>query len=446
MSVTNAGSPDAAVSGKIDYAESLRQQLRLGLIVIGVFVGTLALWSVTTTLQGAVAASGQFVVASDVKKVQHPTGGVVGELLVREGQRVKAGDIVLRLDETVVRANHQILTKQLDEFSVRSSRLDAERDGRQTLTLSPDIKARAGEPDVARLIAAETRLFEVRRMSRDGQRAQLRKRVAQLHDEVIGLAAQQGAKERESEIIKIELEGVQELYKRKLIQLTRLSALQREQASLEGQRGQLIANIAQAEGKIAEIELQIIQIDEDQRAEVMKELREIQGREGELVERRTAAQDQLKRIELRAPNSGTVHQLAMHTVGGVLQAGEAAMLIVPGDDDLQLETRVAPGDIDQISPGQIVRVKVQAGNQSTNPELTGTVARVSADTTRDERQGLVYYTVRVEMPRQEFERLAPIRIMAGMQAEAFIETVQRSPIGFLMKPIQTQMGRTFRER
>jgi HlyD family secretion protein len=446
MSAANSSVDGAAAPVRPDYSASLRQQMRIGLVVIGVFAGALGVWSMTTTLQGAVAAGGQFVVASDVKKIQHPTGGVVGELLVREGQRVKAGDIVLRLDETVVRANHQIVSKQLDEFAVRSSRLDAERDGRATLLLPADIAARAVDPDIARLVAAETRLFEVRRAARDGQRAQLRKRVAQLNDEVVGLRAQQAAKEREAEIIKIELVGVQDLYKRKLIQLTRLSALQREQASLEGQRGQLIANIAQSEGKIAEIELQIIQIDEDQRAEVMKELREIQGREGELVERRTAAQDQLKRIDLRAPTNGTVHQLAMHTVGGVLQAGEPAMLIVPGEDDLQLETRVAPGDIDQITPGQTVRIKVQAGNQSTNPELTGSVARVSADTTRDERQGLVYYTVRVDIPRAEFERLAPIKIIAGMQAEAFIETVQRSPIGFLMKPIQTQMGRTFRER
>lgn len=429
-----------------DYGKSLRKLQLLGLGGVAIFVGALGIWSISSTLQGAVAASGQFVVANDVKKVQHPTGGVVGELLVRDGQRVKAGDIVLRLDETIARANEQIVAKQLDEFAVKSWRLEAERDARIELSGKPDFGVRPRSTEFDKLVNAESRLFEVRRSARDGQRAQLRKRVAQLSDEIRGLRAQQAAKEREAQIIAVELVGVQDLYNRKLIQLTRLSALQRDQASIEGQRGQIIASIAQAEGKIAEIELQIIQIEEDQRAEVMKELREIQGRTGELVERHTAAQDQLKRIDLRAPSSGIVHQLAVHTVGGVLQASEPAMLIVPEEEDLQLEARVAPSDIDQLSPGQIVRMRVQAGNQSSNPELTGTVSRISADVTRDERQGIAYYTIRVEVPKAELERLAPVRIIAGMQAEAFVETVARSPIAFLIKPFTTQLSRTFKER
>ena len=431
---------------KPDYIRSLRKQQLIGLAVVGFFAGTLGVWSMTTTLQGAVAAAGQFVVAGEVKKVQHPTGGVVGELMVRDGDRVKAGDVVLRLDETVARANYQIVSKQIDEFAVRSLRLAAERDGAGALALTPEIESRKASPEIAQLIVAETRLFEVRRAARDGQRAQLRKRVAQLRDEITGLKAQQVAKERESGIIAVELVGVEDLYRRNLVQLTRLSALQRDQAALEGQRGQLLASIAQSEGKIAEIELQIIQIDEDQRAEVMKELREIQGREGELVERRSAAQDQLRRIDLRAPSSGTVHQLTVHTLGGVLQPGEPAMLIVPADEELQLDARVAPTDIDQISVGQPVRVKVQAGNQASNPELSGKVARISADISRDERQGTVYYTVRVSLPRSEMERLAPVRVIAGMQAEAYIETVPRTPLDFLLKPITTQLDRTFRER
>lgn len=442
----NEIAPAGPAQPKPDYLRSLRKQQLIGLSVVGFFAGTLGVWSMTTTLQGAVAAAGQFVVASEVKKVQHPSGGVVGELMVRDGDRVNAGDVVLRLDETLARANYQIVTKQIDEFAVRSLRLAAERDGAPDLSLTPDIEARRAAPEIAQLIAAETRLFEVRRAARDGQRAQLRKRVAQLRDEIKGLKAQQVAKEREAGIIAVELVGVEDLYKRNLIQLTRLSALQRDQASIEGQRGQLIANMAQSEGKIAEIELQIIQIDEDQRAEVMKELREIQSREGELVERRSAAQDQLRRIDLRAPSSGTVHQLTVHTLGGVLQPGEPAMLIVPADDDLQLDARVAPTDIDQISFGQTVRVKVQAGNQASNPELIGKVLRISADISRDERQGTVYYTVRVALPRSEMERLAPVRVIAGMQAEAYIETVPRTPLDFLLKPISTQFDRTFRER
>ncbi len=431
---------------KPDFVRSLRQQLVIGVCAIGIFAGTLGVWSMTTTLQGAVAAAGQFVVASDVKKVQHPTGGVIGQLMVRDGDRVQAGDVVLRLDQTTARANFQIVNKQIDELAVRSVRLVAERDGASELMLTPEIEARKATSEITQLLAAETRLFEVRRAARDGQRAQLRKRVIQLQDEIKGLRFQQSAKEREAAIIAVELIGVEDLYRRNLIQLTRLSALQRDQASIEGQRGQLTANIAQAEGKIAEIELQIIQIDGDQRAEVTKELREIQAREGELVERRSAAWDQLSRIELRAPSSGTVHQLMVHTLGGVLQAGEPAMLIVPADDDLQLDARLSPVDIDQIAFGQKVRVKIQAGNQASNPELIGTVSHISADISRDERQGSVYYTVRVTLPQSELRRLAPVKVIAGMQAEAFFETVPRTPLDFLLKPITNQLDRTFRER
>lgn len=429
-----------------DYGASLRRQQMVGFAVIAVFAGTLGVWSIATRLNGAVATSGQFVVASEVKKVQHPTGGVVGELLVKDGDHVQAGAVVLRLDQTIARTNVQIVTKQLNELAVRVARLEAERDSLPALSISPELEARRDKPEIARLIAAETRLFNLRRDAMKGQQSQLRKRIAQRNDEIRGLKAQQAAKEREAAIISTELVGVQRLYERNLIQLTRLSQLQRQQASVEGERGQLTAAIAQSQGSIAETELQIIQIEVDQRAEALKELREIQAREAELVERRTAAADQLRRIDLRAPSSGTIHQLAVHTVGGVLAAGEPAMVIVPDADDLQLEARVAPSDIDQIVPGKTARVKIQAGNQSSNPELSGSVIRISADVTRDEPQGAAYYTIRIAVPRSEVERLAPIKVIAGMQAEAFVETVQRTPIDFLLKPISDRLAHAFRER
>ncbi|TDR95894.1 HlyD family type I secretion periplasmic adaptor subunit [Enterovirga rhinocerotis] len=431
---------------KPDYQRSLRRQHVAGLAIIAFFGLTLGVWSMTTSLRGAVAAGGQFVVTGDVKKVQHPTGGVVGQLLVRDGDKVEAGDVLLRLDETIPRANYQIVTKQLDEFAVRAVRLEAERDGSDRLVVPEALASRRDEPAIAKLLAAETRLFEVRHSAREGQRQQLKKRVAQLRDEIAGLKAQQAAKAKESEIIATELVGVQDLYRQNLVQLTRLSALQRDQASIAGQRGQLTAAVAQAEGKIAETELQIIQIDEELRAEVMKELREIQGREAELIERKTAAEDQLRRVDLKAPTSGTVHQLAVHTVGGVISPGEVTMLIVPAGVALELEARVPPNEIDQVARGQTARVRVQAGHQSQNPELAGTVTRVSADVTKDERQGLVFYTVRVAVPPEELKRLNPISVIAGMQAEAFIETVERSPIDFLLKPLRDQISRTFRER
>jgi HlyD family secretion protein len=429
-----------------EHFASLRRLRTTGFGVIALFAGTLGVWSMTAQLHGAVTATGQFVVASDIKKVQHPTGGVVGQLLVKEGDHVQAGDIVLRLDETIARTNVQIVSKQLNELAARTARLEAERDNLDSLAFSDDLVARQGDPEIEQLIVAENRLFSLRRDAREGQQAQLRKRVAQLADEIAGLKAQQDAKVREASIIATELQGVQHLYERNLVNLTRLSELQRQQASLEGQRGQLTAAIAQSEGKIAETELQIIQIDVDVRAEALKELREIQAREGELVERRVAAEDQLRRIDLRAPSAGTVHQLAVHTVGGVLPAGEPAMLVVPDGDDLQLEVQISPRDIDQVEIGKEARIRVQAGNQANNPELAGSVVRIGADVIRDERQGTAYYMVRVAIPRNEIERLAPVVIIAGMQAEAFIETVKRTPLDFLLKPISTRLARAFRER
>lgn len=428
------------------HLDMLRRHQRTGVLALVLFFGATAAWSVTTTLSGAVLAGGAFVVANHVKKVQHPQGGVVSAVPVTDGQKVDAGEIVLRLDATAAKAAHQIVVKQIDEATVRSLRLDAERQDLAELDTTAIANAISASTEFARLVAAETRLFEVRRAARDGQRAQLRKRAAQLEDEIRGLVAQRQSRERSAEIIAGELVGVEDLYQRNLVQLPRLSALQREQANIEGQRGQLVAAIAQAEGKIAEIELQIIQIGEEQRAEAMRELREIQARQGELVERRAAAEFQLERIDLRAPAAGIVHQLAVHTIGGVLQAGDVAMLIVPGEEALDLEVRVRPSDIDQIAYGQPVRIKVQGGHQASNPDLTGTVARIGADVSRDERDGHSYYTVRIAVPQAELDRLGPLRVIAGMQAEALIETARRTPLDFLLKPFTTQLDRAFRER
>lgn len=440
-----------AVAGKAGpgqdlFARSLWRQQATGLLMIVVFAGTLGYWATATHLTGAVATGGQFVSASDTKKVQHPTGGVVGALLVKDGDRVKAGDVLLRLDETVTRANLQVITKQLAELAVRRARLVAERDNLEEMPFPPEFLSQKADASVMKLIAAENRLFQSRRSSRAGQKEQLRRRIAQLQDEIRGLQSQQSGKAEEARIIARQLVGVRDLYAKNLIQISQLSALERDAANNEGQTGQIVASMAQAQGKISETELQILQISEDLRADAMKELREIDGKEAELLERRTIAEDQLQRIDLRAPVSGTVHQLSVHTVGGVLSPGETAMFIVPGEDALQLEARVAPQDIDQITMGQAARIKVQAGNQRNNPELQGTVTRVAADVTREDRTGATYYSVRVAVPQEEAVRLEPLKLMAGMQAEVFIETTTRTPLDYLVKPVLDQTQRMFRER
>jgi HlyD family secretion protein len=428
------------------YAGELRRAWLAGLALMALFGSTIGLWAAATTLSGAVIAAGQFVVESDVKKVQHPTGGIVGELLVRDGTRVEAGQVLIRLDETLTRANLQVVVKQLDEFAARRARLEAERGGLSDISVPPELSARLGEPEIAALVEGERTLFRDRRAAREGQKAQLRKRIAQLGDEIAGQRAQLAGKTREAAIIVEELEGVRELYAKNLVQITRMNALEREAAALDGQRGQILAAIAQAEGRVAETELQIIQIDEELRAEAMKELRDIQGRVAELAERRVAAEDQLKRVEIRAPVSGTVHQLAMHTVGGVITPAEPAMLIVPDNDGLSLEARIAPHDIDQLRLGQRAVVRVHASNQRTTPEVSGTLARIAADISRDPQTGEPFYTVRIVVPDGEVARLSPLKLVAGMQAEAFVETGERTPLEYFLKPLTDQVARAFRER
>ena len=240
--------------------------------------------------------------------MQHPTGGVVAELNVRDGDKVKAGDIVVKLDDTQTRANLQIVTKGLDELMARRAREEAELEGVDRIVFPAELLARQDDPDVARMIAGESKLFQTRRNSREGMKSQLNERVAQSQEEISGLIAQVESKDKQIDWIKQELQGVRELWEKKLVQFTRVTTLEREQARLEGERGQLVASIAQAKGKIAETKMQILQIDQDMRTEVGKDLAEVRGKTAELVEKKVAAEDQLKRVDIRAPQDGMVQQ------------------------------------------------------------------------------------------------------------------------------------------
>ena len=429
---------------------SSRDSINRHLLAGGVIVLLLALgvggWAATTQIAGALIAQGSIVVDSNVKKVQHPTGGVVGKLNVQDGDHVKAGDILVQLDDTVTRANLAIVTKGLDELAARKARLEAERDGAASVTFPPGLLARANEEPVGIALANERKLFELRRDAALGKKAQLKERITQLQDEIKGLTAQQAAKEREIALIGKELEGVRELWKNNLVQITRLTALERDGARLEGERGQLVASVAQAKGKITETELQIIQIDQDLSSEVAKDMREVDGKFGEFVERKVAAEDQLKRIDIRAPQDGTVLESKVHTVGGVIQAGDAIMLIVPGADNLIVEAKVSPHDIDQVQVGQSAVLRFSAFNLRTTPEINGTITRVSADTTTDQRTGQSYYTTRIAMTKNEIARLGDIKLIPGMPVEAFVQTGERSVMSYLIKPLQDQFMRAFREK
>jgi HlyD family secretion protein len=425
---------------------SMRRHLVAAIVVVSVLVVGVGGWAATAVISGAVVASGSVVVDSNVKKVQHPTGGIVGELRVRDGDRVHAGDVVVRLDETVTRANLAIVTKGLGEMMARKARLESERDGLDAITFPAQLLAEADDPDRAAAMDSERKLFNLRKTARSGQKAQLRERVAQLGEEIAGITAQQNSKAKEIALIERELAGVRELWKQNLVQLTRLTALEREAARLDGERGQLVAAAAQAKGKIAETALQILQIDQDLASDVAKELREVDGKIGELVERKVAAEDQLKRIDIRAPQDGTVFQLAVHTVGGVITAGDPIMLIVPEADNLSVEVKVNPQDIDQLQLNQKAILRFSAFNIRTTPEIEGVVTRISADTSTDQRTGQSYYTVRIAMPADQIERLGEVKLLPGMPVEAFMQTRDRTMLSYLIKPLHDQFLRAFREK
>jgi membrane fusion protein, type I secretion system len=430
----------------------IRKLNLVGLAISVLLVGGVGGWATTIQLAGAVIAPGTIVVESHVKKVQHPTGGVVGEILVKEGSEVDEGQIVLRLDDTVTRSTLGVVRSQLDELTAREARLLAERDDAPFIVFPAQLTSRGNDTSVTMAVAGEEKLFESRKTARTGQRSQLRERIAQLNEEIRGVTAQLAAKESELELIGKELVGVAELYHKKLVSISRYTQLQRDQARLQGERGQLIADTARARGKISETELQIIQVDQDFRTEVLKDLREVQGKIAELKERLTAAEDQLKRVDLRAPQAGIVHQLAMHTVGGVISNGDTIMEIVPHADELVVEAKVAPNDIDQVATGAKAVVRIMAGNQRTQPEIKGMLTRVSADVARDPQQPNstqpppAYYTVRIALPAAEVARLKDIRLLPGMPAEVFVQTHERTPLQYLLKPLQEQIARTFRER
>jgi HlyD family secretion protein len=425
---------------------SIRRHLLVGMIVGGILIAGIAGWAGTAELAGAVIGNGVVVVDSEVKKVQHPTGGIVGELRVRNDQHVEAGDIVMRLDETQTRANLAVFTKGLDELYARQARLEAEKDGAETLGFPGNLLAReANDPEVAHILKGERKLFELRLQARNGEKAQLRERAAQLRLEMDGLEEQIEGKAEEIALIQEELKGVMELWKKNLVSITRVTSLKRDAARLGGERGQLIASKAAAGGKITEVELDIIQVDQEARSKVAEELSTVRAKISEISERKIAAEDQLTHVDIRAPQTGRVHELAVHTVGGVIAEGETIMLIVPDSDALSIQAKVSPNDIDELRPDQFSLLRFSAFNMGTTPELNGTISWIAADQTEDKRTGELYYTVRIAVSDAEVARLDGLKIIPGMPVEVFFQTRSRTMLSYLVKPLVDQVTRMFRE-
>lgn len=406
-------------------------------------VGGLGAWAATANLSGAVIAPGTFVVERNVKKVQHSYGGIVSEIGVKNGDRVQAGQVLMRFDATQIKAEIGIIRSQLTELVARSARLAAERDSREAMTLPATF---AEQSDDAKMAAeGELRLFSENKKTRESQKEQLTLRVGQLKEEIIGLTSQRDAKKTELGIIRQELEQVRALHKKSLTPVSRVYAMEREETRLGGEHGGLIAQIARANGQISEINVQILSVDEAARGTAQRELRNIEARLSELAEREVAAKDKLNRIDIRAPQTGVVHELAVHTVGGVVTGAEQIMLIVPEEDSLTIQTRVAPTDIDQVAVGRLATLKLTAFSQKETPELKGHIVQVSADVTVDPKTGQSYYIARIEMDEKSRKTVGNLKLVPGMPVEVFMATGDRTALSYLAKPFTDQIDRAFRE-
>jgi HlyD family secretion protein len=421
---------------------------RLSLLVVAAILllfGVMGGLAAATKISGAVVASGTLVVDSYVKPVKHLKGGIARAILVKNGDHVAAGQVLVRLDDTQTRANLSIIRKRLNELTARTARLVAERDGREDIDFPADLLSSTENADVAAILAGERRLFRDRQASRDGQKSQLHERVQQLRQEIDGLVAQEDGKRQEIALIAKELGSLEGLLNQGIISATKVYSLQRESASLNGDLGNLVSSIAQTKGKIAETELQILQIDADRSSEVSEQLRQAESDSGQFSERLIAAEDDLKRIDIKAPQAGIVDQLSIHAEGAVISPAEAILQIVPDKDALVAELKLAPQDIDQITVGQTVSLHFPAFNQRITPELNGQVATISADLATDQRSGQSYYVVRAKVAKPEWDRLGQLTPLPGMPVEAFLQTGQRSVLAYLTKPMTDQIRRAFRE-
>ncbi|RCK39691.1 hemolysin secretion protein D [Thalassospira profundimaris] len=424
---------------------TLRQHSLVGGgIVLLLFFGMM-LWLMVAQLSGAVVASGKLVVESNVKDVQHSDGGIIGEIHVRDGDRVTAGDLLIRLDDTMARASLGIVETQLSSLAARRMRLTAERDNLSELPIPDLFTDRLDDPAVGDLIAAERNLFTARRNSLEGEKEQLSQKRAQLSETIIGLNAQKTANEEERRHIVDELTGLEGLFAKQLVPITRVAALRRERASLDGTHGELTASIAATRMQISETEMQMLQLDRDRQTEVLGELTDIDQQIAELMQKQIALRDQLRRIDIRAPYDGTVYQMSVHTVGGVIAAGDRIMGIVPDQDELVIEAHISPRDIEQVVLGQDAVLRFTAFNQRTTPELSGSVLFVAADLERDELTGDTYYIVRVRISAGEVARLDGRDLVPGMPVEVFLATGERTALSYLIKPLSDQFARAFRE-
>lgn len=423
----------------------LQGPFRMGLAAIALFFGGLLLWSLIAPISSAAIAQGQVRVESHRKTIQHLEGGILRELLVKEGDVVRKGQILARLDDTQASATNGLYQGQWDALKVLEARLLAERDGLPAITFDAGISARLADPAVAEMAAGQQRIFTSRRQSLAGEADIIRQKIAQLNAEIGAHRAQARSADEQMRLARDETQDIRTLLEQGLSTKPRLLAMERQIAKLQGDKGQYMGMAARAQQMIAEANLELTNLRSTRSKEVIEEIRDVQTKLAEFDERLRAAADVRRRTALVAPQAGRVVNIKHFTPGGVVQPGQAIMDIVPLGDTLVIDARVSPYDIDTVAAGLTAEVKLSAYKQRQLPVVMGSVLSVSADALVDERSGDSYYVAQIALPPGEVEKLKGARLYPGMPAEVFIVTGRKSAIRFLLEPIFDSYRRSFRE-
>ncbi|MBY5986730.1 HlyD family type I secretion periplasmic adaptor subunit [Roseovarius atlanticus] len=426
---------------------SVRAPMILGLTGLILLLGGFGSWAAVTRISGAVIAGGQIVVDQNRQVVQHPDGGVVAAIEVDEGDTVEAGQVLLRLDATALRSQLAITENQLFELQARRGRLEAERDEREEIEF-PDLvrETAARNAEVTGLLDGQRRLLSARNETVASEISQLEKRRGQIADQIGGIEAQQKAMNEQLALIERELADQQSLLDRGLAQASRVLALQREKSRLLGQLGELVAQAAQSEGRITEIDIEVLKLGTRRREEAITTLRDLQFRELELLEERRALIEQMSRLDVTAPVGGVVYGLQVFALRSVIRPADPILYVVPQDRPLIIDARVPPTDIDKIYVGQEVTLRFSALDQRTTPELVGQVMQISADAFQDDATQQSYYRAEIALSEGQRERLPEdVTLIPGMPVETFIRTADRTPLAYLTKPLTDYFAKAFRE-
>lgn len=422
----------------------LRQYLYAGWGIVALVFGGLVVWSVFAPFEGAVLTTGQISVESNQQAVQHLEGGIVRDIYVREADAVAEGQKLLSLDATSTAAALQALEARLYGLLGTEARLVAERDGSRTLRLRPGFESFADRQDMQAVLTAQETLLKARKENLGTQGTILRQRIDQLNTRIAGMQNEIAAKDDQIALVDDEIARFETLMERGQAVVTRILALKRDRARLQGEKDGLVSDIAATRVQIGEARSEIARLDQGNRELILTELRDVQTQIGTLAEERTALLDRSGRLDITAPRAGRVLGIRAHTVGGIIRPSEPIMYIVPENDRLIARVRISPADIDEISVGQRAVLRFSAFNQDTTPTFEGTVIKVSADAFADEATGATFYEAQIEIPEAALGS-SRFTLLPGMPVEASLTTESRNVLSYLVKPLTDSLSRTFRE-